>query len=71
MPFFPRARLTPPMQPASNFAYPACPAARSPVALPIRTERHNPHSIATLRRQIVTHLARSLPWCPCCLRQFL
>ena len=29
--------------------------------LPITTERHNPHSIATLRRQIATHLARSLP----------
>jgi hypothetical protein len=26
---------------------------------------------ATLRRQIATHLARSLPRCPCCLRSFL
>jgi hypothetical protein len=57
--------------PTSNFAYPACPMAPSPVALPTRTERHNPHSIAILRRQIATHLARSLPRCPCCLRQFL
>jgi hypothetical protein len=40
----------------------------SPEALPVRTERHNPQSIATLRRQIATHLARSLPRCPCCLR---
>jgi hypothetical protein len=32
----------------------------TPRALPVRTERHNPHSIATLRRQIATHLARSL-----------
>src|ERR1035441_9135204 len=55
--------------PTSNFAYPACHTVRNPVALPIRTERHNPHSIATLRRQIATHLARSLPRCPCCLRQ--
>jgi hypothetical protein len=34
------------------------PATR-PEALPVQTERHNPHSIATLRRQIATHLARS------------
>jgi hypothetical protein len=42
-----------------------------PAALPVRTERHNPTSIATVRRQIATHLARSLPRCPCCLRDFL
>src|SRR5271166_7135394 len=57
--------------PTSHFAYPACHPGRNLVALPIRTERHTPHSIATLRRQIATHLARSLPRCPCCLRQFL
>jgi len=57
--------------PTSHFAYPDCHPGRNLVALPIRTERHNPHSIATLRRQIATHLARFLPRCPCCLRQFL
>jgi hypothetical protein len=59
------------VQPTSNFAYPPCLPARSHGALPVRTERHNPRSIATLRRQIATHLARGLPRCPCCLRQLL
>lgn len=58
-------------QRTSVFAYPLCKAATRPAALPVRTERHNPCSIATVRRQIATHLARSLPRCPCCLRDFL
>ena len=33
-------------QPKSTYTYPACHASRNPGALPIRTERHNPHSIA-------------------------
>ena len=53
------------------FAYPVSKPATRPEALPVRTERHNPRSISTLRRQIATHLARSLPRCPCCLRGFL
>jgi hypothetical protein len=58
-------------QPTYSSTYPACTPATRPEALPVRTERHNPYSIATLRRQIATHLARSLPRCPCCLRGFL
>ena len=58
-------------QSTSGFAYPVRKPATRPAALPVRTERHNPSSIATLRRQIATHLARSLPRCPCCLRGFL
>ncbi len=63
------ARLS--KQETSRFKYPQCDPITRPEALPVRTERHNPHSIATLRRQIATHLARSLPRCPCCLRGFL
>ena len=37
----------------------------------VRTERHNPHSVAGLRLQSATHLARSLAKCPCCLRHIL
>jgi SRSO17 transposase len=58
-------------QKTSKFKYPQCGPTTRPAALPIRTERHNPQSIATLRRQIATHLARSLPRCPCCLRDLL
>jgi hypothetical protein len=60
-----------PQRTPSNFAYPPCQAASNPGALPIRTERHNPYSMATLRRHIATHLARGLPRCPCCLQDFL
>lgn len=56
-------------QPASKFAYPVCNPTTNPEALPVRTERHNPQSIATLRRQIATPLTRYLPRCPCCLRR--
>ena len=55
----------------SKFKYPQCNPTTRPAALPVRTERHNPQSIASLRRQIATHLARSLPRCPYCLRGFL
>jgi hypothetical protein len=44
-----------------SFAYPVCNPTTRPETLPVRTKRHNPHLIATLRRQIATHLARSLP----------
>ncbi len=36
--------------------------------LPIRTERHIPNSIATLRRRLASALARRLGRCPCCAR---
>src|SRR5512134_3131939 len=36
-------------------------------ALPVRAERHNPTSIASIRRRMIHSLARHLPRCPCCL----
>ena len=33
---------------------------------PVRTERHNPTSIATLRKELVVALVRRLPRCPYC-----
>jgi len=64
---FSPAPNSPPLRAAGiQLRLPACPA-----ALPTRTERHNPHSIASVRRQIATHLARSLPRYPCCLPEFL
>src|SRR5262245_3884486 len=35
-------------------------------ALPIRTQRHIPDSIATLRLEIAAYLAAKLERCPCC-----
>ena len=32
----------------------------------VRPERHNPHSIATLRIILARYLAGLLPHCPCC-----
>jgi hypothetical protein len=34
--------------------------------LPLRPERHAPHSIATVRIAIAVALVRRLPICPCC-----
>ncbi len=42
------------------------PPVSDPAAAPVRTERHVPHSIATLRRRIARALAQALPRCPCC-----
>jgi SRSO17 transposase len=41
----------------------------SPGARRARAERHNPHSIATLRIQIARALLRQLPCCPFCVRR--
>src|SRR4051812_3514344 len=45
------------------------PPASSHGALPVRPERHVPHSIASIRRELTVKLVRTLPRCPCCLRQ--
>src|SRR5262245_51022157 len=37
-------------------------------ALPIRTQRHVPDSIATLRYEITAYLAATLERCPCCTK---
>lgn len=70
-PFFPLRRASRCGAPISAFRYHIPKASTRPVALPARTERHNPSSIATLCCQLTAHLARSLPRCPCCLRDFL
>src|SRR3712207_8969154 len=44
------------------------PKVSSHAALPIRPERHAPHSISTVRCRLIVGLVRSLPRCPCCLR---
>lgn len=36
--------------------------------LPVRPERHNPTSIATLRKELIVVLVRRLQRCPCCQR---
>jgi hypothetical protein len=45
------------------------PPASSRGALPVRPERHVPHSIASICRQLTARLVEALPRCPCCLRQ--
>src|SRR5580704_7746930 len=47
-----------------NFRLSSTPAARR-----VRVERHNPHSIATLRIQIARHLTEQLTSCPFCVRR--
>ena len=37
-----------------------------PKAPPLRSERHIPNSIATLRRRLIIALIEHLPRCPCC-----
>ena len=49
---------------------PALPQGSSPVAPPIRPERHVPHSIASVRRRLTVTLISSLPRCPCCLQKY-
>jgi hypothetical protein len=34
--------------------------------IPLRPERHEPFSIASVRRRLTIALARRLPRCPCC-----
>ena len=38
-------------------------------AVPVRPERHVPHSIATIRRRLTVGLVHLLPRCPCCLQK--
>ena len=46
----------------------AFPKVIDPVAPPLRTERHSPNSIATLRRRLTAAIVRRLSRCPCCAR---
>jgi hypothetical protein len=34
--------------------------------VPLRTERHVPDSIATMRRRLASGIVQPLPRCPCC-----
>jgi hypothetical protein len=45
------------------------PRASGRAALPLRAQRHEPASIATLRLLLAGRLLRALPACPYCLRQ--
>ena len=44
----------------------AFPLITDPEVLPLRTQRHMPNSIATLRLRLARTLVRALPRCPCC-----
>src|SRR6266702_4661113 len=59
---FPPQDLVPPRC-SRNLPFPAV---TDPEAPPLRTERHVPNSIATMRRRLIVALATTLPRCPCC-----
>ncbi len=42
------------------------PPVTDPEDLPLRSQRHMPNSIATLRIRLARTLAHALPRCPCC-----
>lgn len=62
-----RSRFPPPPAPA-NWNYPRlnCRRTSARVAAPLSCGRHNPHSVAALRRTIAGFLIRQLPCCPFC-----
>ena len=61
---FPPQDLPAPRQ-ARDLAFPPV---IGPEALPLRSQRHMPNSIATLRIRLARALTRTLPQCPCCGR---
>ena len=62
--FFPLKELQA-HQNSEGLAYPKVP---DPAAPPLRPERHNPTSIATIRTRLVAALVKRLPRCPYCHR---
>jgi hypothetical protein len=57
----------PPLRAVVNYNYPSPPSRKPSVpAARVRAERHNPHSIATLRIKLARALIRQLPCCPFC-----
>ena len=50
---------------ATNLEFPEVSEGEEP---PVRPERHNPTSIATLRKELTVALVRRLERCPCCQR---
>src|ERR1039458_8913623 len=70
--WWPRGAVFPPPPEPVNWDYP-CPISRrisGRGVLPVRSARHNPWSIATLRRMIAQILLRRLKGCPCCGTHF-
>ena len=59
------ARFDPAQVPSLHQA-PHHPPAGGRAGVPPRPERHNPWSIASIRRRLTIALARRLPRCPCC-----
>jgi hypothetical protein len=58
---FPPQDLVPPLG-SKNLPFPTV---TGPEALPLRTERHVPNSIATMRRRLTVALVTTLSRCPC------
>jgi hypothetical protein len=66
----PSARRFPPQRglPPTAQRRLAFPKISDRAALPLRTERHVPNSIATMRRALAAAIALNLARCPCCAR---
>jgi len=66
--WFPRGAVFPPQSTPAilDYAPPGRQKASGQEAHHVRPERHNPQSIATIRRVIARYLLRQLPYCPCC-----
>ena len=47
----------------------AFPRVADPAALPLRTARHVPNSIATVRQKLAPAIVQTLSRCPCCARK--
>ena len=67
-----RARFSPrPVSAPWHWPRPSCPPPSAPAAAPVRPERHNPLSIATLRIGLAQALLQQLSCCPFCRTHFL
>ena len=63
-----RAAFPPPQKPAGDYSARNLPFPKiiDPEAPPLRTERHQPHSLTTVLRKLTIGLAKTLDRCPCC-----
>src|SRR6201981_2296936 len=66
--WWPSGAVFPPPRAPVKWTYPSpkCPATSVLGVRPVRVERHNPWSIATLRQTIARVLLRQLSGCPFC-----
>jgi len=71
--WWPNGAVFPPRCALVEWSYPLPPYRRTSAlgARPVRAERHNPRSVATLRQIIARILLRQLPSCPFCGTPFL